>query len=324
MSISFTARERRAELSADQYLALLRRARQPGPRFQASGLPRTLRLELQFALQCRHDAGRAKLTPRVFGAVATWARELAVKSLLDESDRFWRERTRLLRAPLRAQALAFLRYARKHLQELREEASGTPVWDWDTWRVDQLDRTGRWPTSRSAASTSPTSSRPGCARSPSAGRAGGSRRRRCRPPPSSARTARCGACLAGSSCANAMPETPAELTRELLERFMADLRASATGEVRKRSILVDLKIFLDDLRRHGWQAELPTSSVYHRGELPRALRPVPRYIDEFVMGQIEAQENLARLPDQATRTLVILLIETGCGRSTRSGCRSTR
>jgi integrase len=111
--------------------------------------------------------------------------------------------------------------------------------------------------------------------------------------------------------AGCVPEAPAELTRELLEHFMADLRASGTGEVRKRSILVYLKVFFDDLRTHGWEPELPTSAVDHRGELPRTPRPVPRYIDEFVMGQIESEQNLARLPDQATRTLVILLIETG-------------
>jgi hypothetical protein len=38
---------------------------------------------------------------------------------------------------------------------------------------------------------------------------------------------------------------------------------------------------------------------------------LPRYIDEFVMAQIEAEENLARLPDQTSRTLVRMLIETG-------------
>lgn len=303
------ARHAGKAVGREEYLALLRRARQPGPRFETGGLSRALTLELQFALQCRHDAGGAKLTPRVFGAVVSWARE--VESLLDQGDRFWRERTHLLGAPLRGQALAFLRYARKHLQELREDASGTPVWEWDTWRVDQLDRTGRWthqPIRRvhfadidppwlralakrwarwriAAATMSPATVE----------RSNGALRRLSR----------------WFEHANVLPHTPAELTRELLERFMADLRASDTGEARKRSILVDLKIFLDDVRRHGWEPQLPTSAVYHRGELPRTPRPVPRYIDEFVMGQIEAPENLARLPDQTTRTLVILLIETG-------------
>lgn len=241
----------------------------------------------------------------------SWARELGVESLLSESDRFSRERTHLLRAPVRAQALAFVRYARQHLQELREEASGTSVWEWDTWRVDQLDRTGRWahqairrvhftdidpPWLRSLAKRWGRWRISAATMSPATvERSTGALRRLSR----------------WFEGANEIPQTPSELTRELLERFMADLRASDTGEARKRSILLDLKIFLDDVRRHGWEPDLPASAVYHRGELPPAPRPLPRYIDEFVMGQIEAEANLARLPDQGTRTLMILLIETG-------------
>jgi integrase len=109
-----------------------------------------------------------------------------------------------------------------------------------------------------------------------------------------------------------LPTRPATLTRELLERFMAALRASPeVGEARKRSILVDLKVLLDDLRMHGWEPELPASAAYHRGELPREPRPLPRYIDEFVMAQLESEQALARLPDQTARTLLRLLIETG-------------
>lgn len=298
-------------LGREEYLAMLRRARQPGPRFEVGELPRALTLELQFSLQCRHDAGRSKLTPRVFGGVAAWARELCVESLLDESDRFWRERTQLLPAPLRPQALAFLRYARAHLQELREEASGEPVWSWDTWRVDQLDRSGRWahqPIRRvNFADIDPPWLRALAKR--------WARWRIAAATMSPATVERSNGALRRLSRwfeqTSTLPQAPAQLTRELLERFMADLRTSDTGEARKRSILVDLKIFLDDVRRHGWEAELPATAVYHRGELPRTPRPLPRYVDEFVMGQIEAQENLARLPDQATRTLVIMLIETG-------------
>jgi integrase len=306
-----TARNTRPGLEPEGYLALLRRERGPGPRFELSGLSRPLTLEFQFALQCRHDAGGAKLTPRVFGAVVGWAHELGVGSLLDGGDRFWRERTDLLRPPVSGQALAFLRYARRRLLELREMASGTPVWEWDTWPVDLLDPSGRWahqPIRRvyfadirpawlralakrwgrwriSAATMSPASVEQ----------------------TNSALRRLCG----WWERAGCVPETPAELTRELLERFMAELRASDTGEARKRSILAYLKVFFDDLRTHGWEAGLPSSAVYHRGELTRTPRAVPRYIDEFVMGQIESEENLARIPDQATRTLVILLIETG-------------
>jgi integrase len=105
---------------------------------------------------------------------------------------------------------------------------------------------------------------------------------------------------------------PGAITRALLERFLAHVGAEpGIGQPRRRSIIVDLKLFLDDIRLHGWAPGLASTATYHRGELPRETQPLPRYIDEFVMGQLEADENLARLPDQTTRTAVRLLIETG-------------
>jgi site-specific recombinase XerD len=38
---------------------------------------------------------------------------------------------------------------------------------------------------------------------------------------------------------------------------------------------------------------------------------MPRYIEEFVMGQLETEQALGELRDQTTRTLVRVLIETG-------------
>ncbi len=111
---------------------------------------------------------------------------------------------------------------------------------------------------------------------------------------------------------DALPARPGELTRDSLERFLAYLRSDpATGEVRKRTIIVDLKVFLDDVRMHGWEPDLPISAVYHRAELPRQAKALPRFIDEFVMAQIESEEALSKLPDQTTRALVVLLMETG-------------
>jgi len=60
-----------------------------------------------------------------------------------------------------------------------------------------------------------------------------------------------------------------------------------------------------------WEPALPVTAVFHRGELPKVPAAMPRYIEEFVMGQLETDEALERLPDQTTRTLVRLLIETG-------------
>ena len=102
------------------------------------------------------------------------------------------------------------------------------------------------------------------------------------------------------------------LTRELLEDFLADLRrAPGIGEAQRRSVIIDLKVFLDDVRMHHWEPALPVTAVYHRGELPSVPAAMPRYIDEFVMGQLDNDQALERLPDQTTRTLVRVLIEAG-------------
>ena len=51
--------------------------------------------------------------------------------------------------------------------------------------------------------------------------------------------------------------------------------------------------------------------TYYRGEIPHHRDGLPRFVDEFVMGQLERDEILDRLPDLTTRTAVMILIETG-------------
>ena len=46
-------------------------------------------------------------------------------------------------------------------------------------------------------------------------------------------------------------------------------------------------------------------ATYFKGEIPRcSTRRLPRFVDEFVMGRIESEANLARLPDLATVTAI--------------------
>jgi len=217
-----------------------------------------------------------------------------------------------LRRQDQGHALGFLRYARDRLQRLAEETSDIRLWAWDTWPVDRLDPDGRWahqPVRRTyftdiepawlrALAKRWARWRLGAATKSPAGvqRTTGALRRLCR----------------WADSADARPATPAILTRELLEDFLADLRrAPGIGEAQRRSVIIDLKVFLDDVRMHHWEHALPVTAVYHRGELPRVPAAMPRYIDEFVMAQLETGHALERLPDHTTRTLVRVLIETG-------------
>jgi len=104
---------------------------------------------------------------------------------------------------------------------------------------------------------------------------------------------------------------PPAITRELLERYRADVFTLSRSQGRKSGLLTDLKVFLDDVRLHEWAVGLPANATFYRGEIPRKTTSLPRFIDEFIMGQMEDDETLARLPDLTTQTAVVILIETG-------------
>ena len=105
--------------------------------------------------------------------------------------------------------------------------------------------------------------------------------------------------------------SPAVITRALLERYLAWVRTLNRSVGRKSSLITDLKVFLDDVRLHDWAPGLASSATFYRGEVPRVREQLPRFIDEFVMGQIDHEDNLARLPDLTTQTAIVILIETG-------------
>jgi hypothetical protein len=66
------------------------------------------------------------------------------------------------------------------------------------------------------------------------------------------------------------------------------------------------------VRMHGWAPGLAGNATYFDGEIPRrSMRGLPRFVDEFVMGQIESEDNFVRLPDLTTQTAIVLLFETG-------------
>ena len=65
------------------------------------------------------------------------------------------------------------------------------------------------------------------------------------------------------------------------------------------------------MRLHDWAPGLPPNATFFKGEVPRSRNHLPRFVDEFVMGQIDREPTLLRLPDLTTQTAVVILIETG-------------
>ena len=306
-------RGRRPGLTADAYHEHLTAAGQIGaPKFDMRGLPEIVQLELQYGLQCRQHAGRAQMGEQIFRQVTRWISELGVTSVLERSEAFWTRSAADRFGPrVRANPLGWVRYVRHQALDLRDREAGTDLWALDTWSVDQLDIDGRYahqPRRRiyfseidppwlldlvkrwarwriSTGTKSPASI--SCSTS--------SIRRFCR-------FAEQEGVALGS---------PAAITRPLLERYLVAVRGLDRSVGRKSSLITDLKVFLDDIRLHDWAPGLPANATFFKGEVPRNRRHLPRFIDEFVMGQIESEANLDRLPDLTTRTAIVILIETG-------------
>ncbi|MCA1701697.1 MAG: hypothetical protein LC790_23515, partial [Actinobacteria bacterium] len=107
-------RARRPDMTADAYVEHLASIGRVGaPRFDMRGLPDIVRLELQYGLQCRQQAGRGQMGPAIFGQVTRWISELGVGSVLEQSDAFWtRAAAERFRPRVRANPLGWVRYVR--------------------------------------------------------------------------------------------------------------------------------------------------------------------------------------------------------------------
>lgn len=103
----------------------------------------------------------------------------------------------------------------------------------------------------------------------------------------------------------------AGLTREVFEGYLPWLAGAGLATHTHNTYLVCLRGFLDGARRYGWLTRLPDGATIYLDELPRRPQPLPRFIPEYVMAQLENPTNLAALPDDTTRHLIIVLIETG-------------
>jgi len=303
----------RGGLDVEQYVAHVHAGRdRTRPRFDLCGVRPVVALELGYALQCRHDQRGAAITPLIYGQVLRWLQEHPVDSLLIGSDAAWAAAAELhFAAASRANPLGWLRFCRSALGRLRDERHGGEVWEWDTWPTSRIDPDGRYahqPARRIYFAdiqpdwlrelvkrwarwriTTTTKSPASVAVSTSSLR-------------------RFTGWLADR---DALPAGPEAITRRLLENYRTHVHTLPVSAQRRNGLLTDLKVFLDDVRLHDWAPGLPANATYYRGEIPRPRQALPRFVDEFVMGQLQTDEALDRLPDLTTWAAVLILIETG-------------
>jgi integrase len=281
------------------------------------GLSPQLKLELQYAVQCRHDARTATAPPRVLRWTVNNAAKSGVTSLLDLNEEEWEEqlglrRDRGGRGGLRARADSFLFYARDVVETLRDGVGWEVEYPRDVWRLSKL---------------------PGLKHSSSRPRPRSSLRFAQLTQPwlkeLSKRWVRL-RLTSGLNVATAFGDVQAltkfsefltavapDITglagvdRSLLERFLAWLTDQPGGTSANEGRVGGLHLFFQAIRQHGWDDTLPTTAVFFTGDFPRRRQRVTRYLAEYVMAQVEQSANLDRWPYPEGRLITLILIRCG-------------
>jgi len=268
-------------------------------RIRLDALPAHLKLEVQYALQRRHDERAAKAPPVVvMGAVRVLAASGA-SSLLDRTEQQWRDQ---FGGP-RSDAAALLAWFRRQVADLAEGTGWDAEYRRDTWQMHRLgysarrvldfsgipqpqlkDLAKRWIRWRLSTGLALD--------------AGGRR-------PLRALTR-----FAVFLDAHGITGTSG-IDRAVLEDYLADLQATMGSRQQRASHIGMTGAFLTAIRQHGWDPALPATAMFFPGDQPRRGEQLPRALAGHVMTQVENPGNLARQPNPAYRLVTLILIRCG-------------
>lgn len=306
------AREGRPDFDEFVAAAPPRRASASAPRpadcYVLTGLSSQLQLEFAYALQWRHDQRRLTLKRWTFAQAILVVQGSGVASLLDRSVEQWSALVGQHHWNNDRACKAFLRVAHTTLTDLAADADPQAVYASDVWRADQVDPsvvgpsqsclqfadigpdwlkdvTKRWARFRLASD-----------------RVFGTVQ-------SDVLAVRCFATFLAAN--RLVLAGPGELTRRVLEDYLLWLAGTGTAPSARLNYLVALRTLLDHCRRYEWLPGLPATATFYHDDFPTQYAALPRFVTEFVMEQLEAPANLARLTDPTVRHVVIVLIETG-------------
>lgn len=263
-------------------------------------VPEPLRAEMQFVLQLLSDErGRRVTRSEVMRCIWALAAH-GLRSVLDADPATVPQ--------LGSDAAAFLRIARDRCERLADTLAGREEWDRDEWRVDRLPIAGMGGPSAKVLSFTFCQSlwlRDVVKRWMRW-------RLNCGLGLSTAEWNLRGVRHFVEFCqATGRPlDRPEIVTRELLEAWLAEISSRAVTAGTRNRWMGSLRLFLDDVRRHGW-APIPLTATYHRGEFAKRPEDLPRFLEEHVITRMERDDALDRLPTISSRTLVHVLIETG-------------
>jgi integrase len=279
-------------------------------RIDLTGLGAHLRLEVQYALQGRHDDRAIKIAPGAVQTVVTFLAAAAPASLLDRDEDAWRQAW-LQRFPRRKSpghgdsGRALLVFARRKVEELHAGRGWDVEYPRDAWRLRNLgvsegpatvsfagisqpwlkDLAKRWIRWRLASGIGAGSAAKGALA-----------------------VTRFSTFLASPAVNVTML---AQVDRELPERYLADLQAELAGRNVHAERIGQLASLLQAIRRPGWDDSLPATAMFHYEDYPKRGEMLPRALAEHVMAQLEDPANLDRWNDPARRLVTLILIRCG-------------
>jgi integrase len=271
-------------------------------RVDLAGLGPQLRLEIQYALQRRHDERAAKARPATAGVVARLLAASGVASLLDRPEREWQAELRDRRGRATT-AHAFLLYAYRQVDDLALGSGWEAEYPRDVWRLRSIgvdkphaalrfDRipqpwlaglAKRWARLELSRGTDPVWVYTGIA---------------------AVTRFACFLAAAGAG-------SPAEVDRTLLERYLADLHTDLAGTEMHRKHIGRLNSFLQAVRQHEWDTRLPGNALFFPDDYPEVRALLPRALAEHVMAQLEDPANLDQWDNPAYRLITIILMRCG-------------
>jgi integrase len=260
-----------------------------------------IRLEVQYALQCRSDERTTKTTPHVVMQVVRHLAATGAPSLLARSEDEWRADIGRP-APKDSNPRALLIYMRRRVEDLAQSGGWEREFDRDVWQLRRLGFDGN-PTLDFTAIAQPAIRQAvkrwlrwriscGIGLEPV--------RRGLRALTRFARFSH-----------RAGIQALAEVDREALERYLADLHTELAGRQRHGDHVGQLASFLQAVRLHHWDDTLPASAMIFSEDYPKRADRPPRALAEHVMAQVEHPANLDRWDNPAHRLTTQILIRCG-------------
>jgi integrase len=268
-------------------------------RIRLDALPARLKLEVQYALQRRHDEREGKAPPFIVMIMVRFLAASGASSLLDRTEQEWREAF----GRKRSNAVALLAWSRRQVTDLAEGGGWDAEYPRDAWQMHRLGFAGR---NVLDFSRIPQRQLKDLAKrwirwrlSTGLGlEAGGVRPLRV--------LTRFAVFLRDRDIDGA-----GGINRAVLEGYLADLHAAMAGRPEHGAHVSVIGLFLTAVRQHGWAPGLPPDAMIFRGDQPPRIELLPRALAGHVMAQVEQPGNLARQGNPAYRLATLILIRCG-------------